>query len=69
MDVNLPGIDGVAASRLLLSGRQSPVVLLLSTYDEEAGAAFLEESGAFAYLTKSELGPERLMELWAEAVG
>ena len=68
MDVNLPGIDGVEATQRLLSGAHAPVVLLLSTYDEDAGEQFVAESGAFAYVTKSALGPERLDELWAAAV-
>ena len=65
MDVNLPGIDGVEATPDLLAGRAAPVVLLLSTYDEDAGAAFVEESGAVAYVTKSAFGPDRLEELWS----
>ena len=41
-------------------GRLSPpVVLLLSTYDEDAGEQFVAESGAAAYVTKSAFGPDR----------
>jgi len=69
MDINLPGIDGVEATRRLLGGSHPPIVLLLSTYDEDAGAQFVAESGAFAYVTKSALGPARLHELWAAAGG
>jgi DNA-binding NarL/FixJ family response regulator len=67
MDVNLPGIDGVEATRRLLAGDPSPVVLLLSTYDEEAGADFVAESGAAGYVTKSEFGPDRLEAVWLTA--
>ena len=35
MDVNLPGIDGIEAARRLASGPDGPVVVLLSTYDED----------------------------------
>lgn len=56
MDVNLPGIDGLETTRRL-QGRQSPpVVLLLSTYDEDAGAHVVAECGAAAYVTKSAFG-------------
>ena len=67
MDVNLPGIDGLEATRRLRSLASPPVVLLLSTYDEDAGARFMAECGAAAYITKSALGPERLREAWAAA--
>ena len=39
-----------------------PVVLLLSTYDEDAGKHFVAESGAAAYMTKSAFGPDLLEE-------
>ncbi|MEU4605407.1 response regulator transcription factor [Kribbella sp. NPDC023972] len=64
MDVNLPGIDGVEATRRLRGRQFPPVVLLLSTYDEDAGAYFVAECGATAYVTKSALGPDRLREVW-----
>jgi DNA-binding NarL/FixJ family response regulator len=69
MDVNLPGIDGIAATRSLMTGSRPPVVILLSTYDADAGAGFVAESGAFAYVTKSELAPGRLTELWEAVAG
>ncbi len=69
MDVNLPGIDGVEATRRLRGRPSPPVVLLLSTYDEDAGARFVVECGAAGYVTKSALGPDRLREVWAAATG
>ena len=68
MDVNLPGISGLEATRRLLARDCPPVVLLLSTYDEDAGRQFIVESGARAYVTKSALGPDRLEEAWLTAV-
>ena len=67
MDVNLPGIDGLEATRRLRERLSPPVVLLLSTYDEDAGARFIAECGAAAYVTKSVFGPDRLREAWAAA--
>ena len=66
MDVNLPGIDGIEATRRLTSGTDGPVVMLLSTYDEDQFD--LEGCGAAAYVAKASLGPDRLSETWAEAV-
>jgi CheY-like chemotaxis protein len=68
MDVNLPGIDGLEATRRLRGRDAPPVVLLLSTYDEDAGDHFVAESGAAAYVTKSAFGPDRLEEVWFTAV-
>ncbi len=65
MDVNLPEMDGIEASRLLTSDPGGPVVVLLSTYDEDQFD--LSGSGAEAYVTKATLGPDRLSEVWASA--
>ncbi len=67
MDVHLPGIDGLEATRRLRAAPSPPVVLLLSTYDEEAGEGFVAESGAAGYVTKSAFGPDRLEEAWSAA--
>jgi DNA-binding NarL/FixJ family response regulator len=67
MDVHLPGIDGLEATRRLRAAARPPVVLHLSTYDEEAGEGFDAQSGATGYVTKSAFGPDRLEEAWSSA--
>lgn len=67
MDVNLPRIDGLEATRRLLRGAQAPTVLLLSTYDDDIGDQLVAESGAAAYLHKAALGPDRLQQAWSDA--
>jgi CheY-like chemotaxis protein len=66
MDVNLPGIDGIEATRRLRAGAEPPVVILLSTYDEDQFD--LDGCGAASYIAKAAFGPDRLSEAWA-AVG
>ncbi len=65
MDVHLPGIDGMEATRRLLLGACPPTVVLLSTYDDDAGQQFVAESGATAYVQKAVFGPDRLEHEWS----
>jgi DNA-binding NarL/FixJ family response regulator len=68
MDVNLPGINGLDATRQILGENEgSVVVLLLSTYEEEEYAPRAAECGAAAYIPKAVFGPDRLEEAWAAA--
>src|SRR5512141_1855739 len=69
MDVNLPGINGLDATREILSDSQAVVVLLLSTYEEAEYAPRAAECGASAYIPKSAFGPDRLESAWAAASG
>jgi len=62
MDVHLPGIDGLEASRRLTDSGGGPVVVLLSTYDEDQ--VDVAGSGAAAYVPKAAFGPDRLAEIW-----
>jgi len=67
MDVNLPGIDGIEATRRLRAGARPPVVILLSTYDEDQYD--LADCGAASYIAKAVFGPDRLSEAWDAAGG
>lgn len=69
MDVNLPGINGLDATRQILSDSDAVVVLLLSTYEEEEYAPRAAECGASAYIPKSVFGPDRLESAWEAASG
>jgi CheY-like chemotaxis protein len=62
MDVQLPGIDGLEASRRLTDSAAGPVVVLLSTYDEDQ--VDVAGSGAAAYVPKAAFGPDQLAEIW-----
>lgn len=68
MDVNLPGINGLDATRqILAAGEGAVVVLLLSTYEEAEYAPRAAECGAAAYIPKAAFGPDRLEDAWAAA--
>lgn len=69
MDVHLPGIDGLQATRRMLVTGRGPVVVLLSTRDADEYTALARECGAAAYITKGDFSPELLRNAWAEATG
>jgi len=68
MDVNLPGINGLEATRQILKNSNGTVVvLLLSTYEEEEYAPRAAECGASTYIAKSKFEPDRLAAAWEGA--
>jgi DNA-binding NarL/FixJ family response regulator len=64
MDVVMPGIGGIAASRMILNQHPELVVVLISVDDPALypGAAAL--GSAVACARKQDLRPDRLRELW-----
>ncbi len=66
MDVNLPGIDGIEAARQMTLAADAPIVVLLSTYDEDDFD--LAGCGAAAYIAKAAFGADRLAAAWAAAL-
>jgi len=68
MDVNMPVMDGIAATRALLSARPSTVVFLCSTYSLDELPSSAQDSGARGYVNKEDLSPELLRRLWAAVV-
>jgi DNA-binding NarL/FixJ family response regulator len=67
MDINLPGIDGIEATRQIRSQARNgaPVVLLLSTWDHDDGSG--SQCGAAEYIPKSRFDPEQLAVSWRRA--
>jgi two-component system, NarL family, invasion response regulator UvrY len=67
MDVNMPGIDGTEATKIILSETDAVVILLLSTYEPAEYEPKAAEAGAAAYIPKSAFDPDRLEAAWNEA--
>jgi DNA-binding NarL/FixJ family response regulator len=64
MDINLPGISGIEATRQILGAHPKVAIILLSTYSEADLPADAREVGALAYVHKEDFGPALVRELW-----
>jgi DNA-binding NarL/FixJ family response regulator len=69
MDVNLPGIDGLEATRRIREQSGGSItVVILSTYAAEEYAERAVASGAATFISKSQFGPDQLAAAWEAAV-
>jgi adenylate cyclase len=67
MDVNLPAMDGMEATRRILHALPETTIIALST--EVGLATRAVASGAVTFVSKSEFDPDRLVSAWASARG
>ncbi|MGI8426781.1 MAG: response regulator [Actinomycetota bacterium] len=67
MDVNLPGINGLEATKLILTHSKLPIVLVLSTYEAQDYEPKALAQGASGYISKYEFSPETLLARWTAA--
>jgi DNA-binding NarL/FixJ family response regulator len=66
MDINMPNMNGIEATRTILEAAPGTVVFLCSTYQRSDLPPEAETSGAAAYINKEEMGPDLLRQLWEE---
>jgi DNA-binding NarL/FixJ family response regulator len=64
MDINMPEMNGIEATRTMVSHHPDVVVILCSTYDASDLPPEVATSGARAYLNKEHLATDTLRELW-----
>jgi two-component system, NarL family, invasion response regulator UvrY len=69
MDINLPGMSGVEATRRLRAAHPEVVTVLVSTYEVEDLPRGADSSGALAYVHKEHLDADLVEQLWRERAG
>jgi DNA-binding NarL/FixJ family response regulator len=67
MDINLPGINGIEATRRILAERPNTTVILLSTYTADDLPTDARSVGASRYVHKEDFSPAVLRETWDES--
>ena len=66
MDINLPGISGIEATRRMVASSPTPAIVLVSTYEADDLPEEAPSSGALGYVHKERLTPELVEKLWSE---
>lgn len=65
MDIKMPGMDGLEATRHIVAGDEFARVVILSTYEAEEYEQLALAAGAAAFISKSDFGPDELLAAWA----
>lgn len=67
MDVQMPGMDGLEATRQLLEMDATARVIVLSTYSADEFEQRALDAGAIAFVSKSDFTPDALSQVWSRA--
>lgn len=67
MDVNLPGIDGLEATRRIVAAGSKVRILVLSTYSASEYESAARAAGAIGFVSKDDFGPDSLTAALTEA--
>jgi two-component system, NarL family, invasion response regulator UvrY len=66
MDVKMPGIGGIEATRRIGAVAGETVVVLVSSYPEQDLPGVARDCGAVAFVPKEAFGKQVLEELWSK---
>ncbi len=69
MDLRMPGVDGIEATRRVRSRSEAPAVVVLTTFDSDAEITGALHAGASGYLLKDMAPPRIVAAVRAAAAG
>ena len=64
MDIHMPEMNGIEATRRIVADHPETIVILCSTHDAKDLPTDARASGAIAYVSKEHLSAQRLRDLW-----
>jgi DNA-binding NarL/FixJ family response regulator len=68
MDVKMPGIDGIEATKMITSSLPDTHVIVLTTFDDDSLRQRADEAGAASYLVKAS-SPQLITDAIFQALG
>src|SRR6201986_3060780 len=66
MDINMPEMNGIEATRRIVAAHPDVVIFLCSTYDVADLPRSATVSGASGYVNKERFGADALQQLWEQ---
>lgn len=68
IDINMPGLDGLEATRRIVDAHPETRVIVFSTYEPTEYDSRARNAGAIAFVPKSDFDPSVLAATWESAV-